>query len=92
MKATREMLEDRLVSCQEELKGFSSYVKELKAMTAKHGTDQTQVEDDLREAEHNIGRLFFDWFCRRRDPWLKTKIAERQIDLRQSVVVRKANC
>jgi len=55
MKASREMLEDQLENYQESLRGLSSYVKELKTMTAKHGTDPPQFEDDLREAQHNVG-------------------------------------
>ena len=54
MKASRDVLEDRLKAQQEELNGLRSYVTELKAMTAKHGTGAELVEQDLREAEHNI--------------------------------------
>ena len=54
MKASREMLEDVLENYQESLRGLNSYVKELKTMTAKHGTDRQHFEDDLREAQHNM--------------------------------------
>ena len=54
MKASREVLEDHLKNQQEGLNSLRSYVTELKAMTAKYGTDAGQFEEDLREAEHNI--------------------------------------
>lgn len=54
MKASREMLEDELENYQENLGGLNSYVKELKNMTAKHGTDPQHFEEDLGEAQHNI--------------------------------------
>ena len=54
MKASREILEDRLKGRQDELNSLRSYVTELKAMTARYGTDPAQFEDDVREAEHNI--------------------------------------
>ena len=55
MKPNKEILEDRLEDCEAELKGLSSYVQELKTITAKLGTDHAQYEDDLMEAEQNIG-------------------------------------
>jgi hypothetical protein len=55
MKPNKEMLEDRLENCEEALKGLSSYVGELKSTTAKLGTDKSQFDDDLMEAEQNIG-------------------------------------
>ncbi|HEV7473095.1 MAG TPA: hypothetical protein VGN90_03535 [Pyrinomonadaceae bacterium] len=58
MKTNREVLEDRLEDDEEQLKGLKSFVTELKAMTAKNGTDEAQFEEDLREAEHNI--KFYD--------------------------------
>ncbi|HUQ33960.1 MAG TPA: hypothetical protein VM095_17700 [Pyrinomonadaceae bacterium] len=54
MKANREMLEDQQQRYETQLKGLKSYVKELKDMSAKHGTDPWQLEEDLREAECNI--------------------------------------
>ena len=54
MKASREMLEGELENYQESLDGLNSFVKELKTMTAKHGTDPQHFEEDLREAQHNI--------------------------------------
>ncbi len=58
MKSNREVLEDQLESYEEDLRGVSSYVAELKATTAKLGTDPAQFQDDLMEAEHNI--KFYD--------------------------------
>lgn len=55
MKPNKTMLEDCLQEYEEELKGLNSYVKELKTTTGKLGTDHQQFEDDLMEAEQNIG-------------------------------------
>lgn len=55
MKVSREILEDRLQSYEGELKSLRSYLTELKAVTTKHGTDRAHFEEDLIEAEHNIG-------------------------------------
>jgi hypothetical protein len=54
MKASRDMLEDRLQNYEESLAGLTSFVNELKTMTDKYGTDQEQFEEDLIEAKHNI--------------------------------------
>ena len=54
MKVNREKLEDQLESYEEELKGLSSYFKELQTTANKHGTDRAHFEGDLVEAEHNI--------------------------------------
>lgn len=54
MKATREDLEERLGEYEEKLGGVNSYLRELKAMTDRHGTDSSIFEEDLREAEHNV--------------------------------------
>jgi hypothetical protein len=54
MKANREILEDQQQRYETQLKGLNSYVKELKDMVAKHGTDKSQYEEDLLETEHNI--------------------------------------
>jgi hypothetical protein len=61
MKASREILEDRLKSQQDQVSSLRSYVNELKALTARHGTDPAQFEDDLREAEHNI--IYYEAQC-----------------------------
>jgi len=55
MKTNRAILEEQLESCEDKLKGFGSYVEELKTVTAKHGTPKEQYESDLIEAAHNIG-------------------------------------
>jgi hypothetical protein len=54
MKTSREMLEQRLESYSEKLRGLHSYIKELNDMTAKHGTDRDQFERDLGEAEQDV--------------------------------------
>lgn len=54
MKVSREMLEEQLEEYEEKLKGVKSYIKELNAMTTKHGTEKEHFESDLMEAEHNI--------------------------------------
>ena len=54
MSTNREILEDELETCQDEIKGLSSYVSELKTMTAKHNTPKEQYESDLTKALHNI--------------------------------------
>lgn len=54
MDARREMLEDMLERYEQQLEGLDSYIKELKAATAKHGTENSHFEEDVEEAEHNI--------------------------------------
>jgi hypothetical protein len=54
MNPTHEILGRQLKQYGETLKGLRSYVKELKEMTAKHGTDTGHFEEDLMEAEHNV--------------------------------------
>lgn len=54
MKANREMLEDQLDRYQRQLSGLKSFMKELKAMTDRHGTEKEHFHEDLIEAEHNI--------------------------------------
>jgi septal ring factor EnvC (AmiA/AmiB activator) len=54
MKSNRAVLEAELENYEERLKSVSSYAAELKATIARLGTDPTQVEEDLMEAEHNI--------------------------------------
>lgn len=54
MKDDREMLEDQLSQYESRLRGLKSFVKELQARTAEHGTDGEHFEMDLLEAEHNI--------------------------------------
>ena len=54
MKDNRELLENRLENCEAELRSSQAYLAELKSMTAKHGTDKAQFEEDLLEAETNV--------------------------------------
>lgn len=54
MKMNRRMLEAQLLSHEEKLGGFKSYLKELKDRTAEYGTAKEEYEVDLMEAEHNI--------------------------------------
>lgn len=54
MKNHRGILEDQLEDYSAQLKSLSSYISELNAMTAEHGTDREHVEVDLMEAEHNV--------------------------------------
>jgi hypothetical protein len=54
MKPDRGMLERQLETNEQKLKGLKSFIKELDAMTAKHGTDKEHFGEDLTEAEHNI--------------------------------------
>jgi hypothetical protein len=48
------LLEENLEDYQQSLAGLKSFVKELKTMTTKHGTDPQHFEEDLREAEHTF--------------------------------------
>jgi chromosome segregation ATPase len=54
MNSNRDILEDQLQRYEAQLKGFNSYVKELKDKTAELGTDKEQFETDLLEAEYNV--------------------------------------
>lgn len=55
MKTNREILEGQLETYEDELKGLSSYVQELKTMSAKHSTPKEQCHSDWTKAIHNIG-------------------------------------
>ena len=54
MKPHHETTEEQLQDFERELRSLNSYVKELKAKTAEHGTACEHFEGDLMEAEHNI--------------------------------------
>lgn len=54
MRTSGETPEERLEEYEGQLGSLNSYLKELKAMTAKHGTDASHFEEDLMEIEHNI--------------------------------------
>lgn len=55
MNTNVELLQDQMDEYQQELKSIKSYVKELKNMAARHGTDEAHYQHDLVEAEHNAG-------------------------------------
>ena len=54
MKAIRDVLEDQMQEYERQVTGLKSYIKELRDTAAKHGTDESEYETDLIEAEHNI--------------------------------------
>ena len=54
MHTNREILGEQLGTCEEKLKGLTSYVKELKTMTAKHNTPKEQYDADLNRATNDI--------------------------------------
>jgi hypothetical protein len=54
MQSNRQMLADELEAYEEKAKGLTSYVRELKTMTAKHDTPKERFESDLLKAMHNI--------------------------------------
>jgi hypothetical protein len=54
MKPDRATLERQLHTNEQKLQGLRSYLKELSAMTDKHGTDKEHFGEDLLETEHNI--------------------------------------
>ena len=53
MKPTRELLENHADDCETQLVRLKAFVHELEEMSARHGTDESQLED-LTEARHNI--------------------------------------
>jgi chromosome segregation ATPase len=63
MDTKREMLEEQLEDFEVQHRGLHAYIKELKEMVAKHGTDSSQFADDLMEAEHNV-KYFHDEIAR----------------------------
>jgi hypothetical protein len=70
MNVTRDTLEDQLQNYETQLSGLKSFIRELKARTAEHGTEREHFETDLFEAEHNI--QFYESEVAR----LKAEIAE----------------
>ena len=54
MNENSRLLTHELVSYEEQLKSLNSYVKELSAMAAQYGTDTSQFEVDLAEAQNNV--------------------------------------
>ncbi len=54
MTLTRDQLEDQAGEYQTRLSGLRSYMTELREMLSRHGTDESLLEADLHEAEHNV--------------------------------------
>ena len=54
MKAKRDVLEDQMQEYEEQVRGLKAYIKELRDQTDRHGTEKSEFESDLIEAEHNI--------------------------------------
>ena len=54
MKARRDVLEDHLQEYERQVTGLKSYVPELRDQADKPGTEKSQYEMDVIEAEHNI--------------------------------------
>jgi len=54
MKAKRDVLEDQLQEYEEQVRGLKAYVKELTDQAARHGTEKSEFEMDVIEAEHNV--------------------------------------
>lgn len=54
MTLTRDQLEDQASEYQTRLSGLRSYVEELREMASRHGTDESLLQEDLHEAEHNV--------------------------------------
>lgn len=54
MKPNREMLQAHLEMHEEQLRELTSYLTELKNTASKLGTDNTQYEEAVMEAESNI--------------------------------------
>ena len=54
MKTSGKMPESQLERYEEQLRGFKSYIKELKDRTTEYGTPSEQFAEDLMEAEHNV--------------------------------------
>ena len=54
MRAKRDMLEDHLQEYERQVIGLKSYISELTDKVAEHGTEKSEYEADLLEAEHNV--------------------------------------
>jgi hypothetical protein len=54
MKAKRDVLEDQMQEYERQVVGLKSYIKELRDTAEKHGTEKSEYEADLIEAEHNV--------------------------------------
>jgi uncharacterized protein YegP (UPF0339 family) len=54
MNDQRAMLETHKSHCEEKVRGLKSYVRELTEMSAKHGTDEALLHEDLSKAKCDI--------------------------------------
>jgi len=54
MTLTRDELESQAAEYQTRLSGLRSYMQELRETASRHGTDESLLQEDLHEAEHNI--------------------------------------
>ncbi|HYG80595.1 MAG TPA: hypothetical protein VD861_09420 [Pyrinomonadaceae bacterium] len=54
MKAKRDVLEVQIQEYERQVIGLKSYIKELTDTADKHGTEKSEYEADLLEAEHNV--------------------------------------
>ncbi len=50
----REILKAQRTKCEEKARGLKSYLKELREMAARHGTDEALIEDDLTKASADL--------------------------------------
>ncbi|HVF67805.1 MAG TPA: DUF1508 domain-containing protein [Pyrinomonadaceae bacterium] len=54
MNDHRAILETEKSHCEERVRGLKAYVKELTEMSAKHGTDEALLHEDLSKAKCDI--------------------------------------
>jgi uncharacterized protein YegP (UPF0339 family) len=51
----REILKTQRAHCEEKARSLKSYIKELKEVAAKHGTDEELIREDLAKATTDLG-------------------------------------
>jgi uncharacterized protein YegP (UPF0339 family) len=54
MNEQRVILETHKSQCEEKVRGLKAYVRELTEMSAKHGTDEALLHEDLSKAKCDI--------------------------------------
>lgn len=54
MTDQREILKAQRAKFEERARGLNSYIKELAAMAAKHGTDEALIEEGLTQAKGDL--------------------------------------
>ena len=54
MNDQRAMLETHKSHCDEKVRGLKAYVRELTEMSAKHGTDEALLHEDISKAKCDI--------------------------------------